>query len=388
MSKRLTTEEFIKRARTVHGDKYDYSLTVYEKATIPVWIICPVHGPFLQRPNDHLNGYGCKKCGIENRIKKMSKTTEEFIEEARLVHGDKYDYSLSMYKNNHTELDVICHVTDEDGNEHGVFHVRPTDHIIKQTGCPKCAGNIKKTTEQFIKEARQIHGDKYDYSQTDYEGNHEFVKIGCPIHGYFLQRPIDHLRGHGCTDCAKELKSKKQRKAIVKFVEDSRRVHGDKYDYSLVKNYKNNKTEVPIICHEKGKNGIEHGVFWKRPDVHITQGQGCPKCVQSHMEAKVSEILANMCIQYVQWKRFAWLGLQSVDFYLPDYHIAIECQGIQHYQPVDFAGKGLEWAEDHLTYMQVLDEKKKQLCEENNLPLYYIRYDEDIETAMKQILAL
>ena len=105
----MTTEEFILKAKKVHGDKYDYSQVNYVKTTIPVTIICPIHGPFTQRPVNHLRGKGCKYCG--NAVKH---TTEEFIEAARKVHGDKYDYSQVEYVNNKTKVKIICPI-------HGLF---------------------------------------------------------------------------------------------------------------------------------------------------------------------------------------------------------------------------------------------------------------------------
>jgi len=122
-------------------------------------------------------------------------TTEQFIEKAKAIHSDKYDYSLVEYKNNRTKVKIICH-------EHGIFEQRSDSHLRGQ-GCSKCKGGGKKklTTEEFIKKAKNIHGDKYDYSLVEYKNNKTKVKIICPIHDVFEQRPGSHLKGCDCPKC-------------------------------------------------------------------------------------------------------------------------------------------------------------------------------------------
>lgn len=125
----MTTEEFVARARDVHGDRYDYSKAEYVNLKTPVCIICKKHGEFLQKPNGHLLGRGCQQCG-DNRL-----TTEEFVARAREVHGDRYDYSKVEYINLVTKVTIIC-------PEHGEFTQKPSVHL-DGCGCPNCA-NIKK----------------------------------------------------------------------------------------------------------------------------------------------------------------------------------------------------------------------------------------------------
>jgi hypothetical protein len=251
-NKKKTTEEFIKEAQKVHGDKYDYSKTNYVNARIKVCIICPIHGEFYQTSNNHLKGRGCPYC---NGTKKS--TTEQFVEQAKEVHGDKYDYSKVDYINKKNKVCIIC-------PEHGEFYQLPNNHL-KGRGCPVCSGNKKLTTEQYIKKAKEVHGDKYDYSKVDYVNYRTKICIICPVHGEFYQRPDHHLKGKGCLECIND----KQRYTTEQFIEKSKEVHGDKYDYSKVK-YVNNKTKVCIIC-------PEHGEFYQQPDEHLI-GSGCPEC--------------------------------------------------------------------------------------------------------------
>lgn len=193
MSKKLTTEEFVKRAREVHGDKYDYSKVKYVDIHTEVCIICPKHGEFLQKPSYHLRGNGCSKCGVVSKQKKLSSTTKEFIKKAREVHGNKYNYSKVKYVNSHTNICIIC-------PEHGEFKQTPSMHL-EGHGCPKCAGVGKLNTIEFINRARDVHGDKYDYSKIEYVDANTKVRIICPKHGEFKQTPAAHLKGQGCPNC-------------------------------------------------------------------------------------------------------------------------------------------------------------------------------------------
>jgi len=197
MRKRLTTKEFIEKAQAKHGLTYDYSLTEYVLSNEKVTIICKIHGPFMQKPNSHLNGSGCPGCIYE--IRKL--TTEKFIERSQHpdVHGHKYDYSETDYINNKINVTIICKI-------HGPFQQTPKNHL-NGSGCISCGNDkrIKSKTEQaakdFIPNSIAEHGTKYDYSETEYIHSHEKVKIICKEHGPFLQTPNDHLQGKGCSKC-------------------------------------------------------------------------------------------------------------------------------------------------------------------------------------------
>ena len=187
------SEKFIIDAKNIHDNKYDYSLVDYVKSSIKIKIICPIHGEFEQKPTHHLSGNGCHKCaGDKTKILKQS-NTEEFIIKADKIHENNYDYSLVNYKNAHTKIKIIC-------PEHGEFEQQPNNHLSGH-GCSKCVGLNKKTNEQFIIDAKNIHSDNYDYSLVDYKNNCTKVKIICPVHGEFEQIPKDHLSGHGCPKC-------------------------------------------------------------------------------------------------------------------------------------------------------------------------------------------
>lgn len=188
--------------------------------------------------------------------KNTKKTTEQFINESILIHGNKYDYSLVDYINNKSKIKIIC-------PDHGIFEQIPKAHLVGQ-GCKKCS-SATLTTEIFIIRANEIHGGKYDYSLVNYTTYEMKVKIICPEHGIFEQTPNNHLKNHGCKQCM--IKRKKLSKE--NFIIRANKIHSNKYDYSHV-NYVNNKYKVKISC-------PLHGVFYQTPSDHLT-GYGCAVC--------------------------------------------------------------------------------------------------------------
>lgn len=256
---KLTTEEFIAKAKAVHGDRYDYSKVEYVDYRSKVCIICPKHGEFWQRPDIHLQGKGCLKCGRERIAISSRKSLEQFLQDAKKVHGNRYDYSKVELVNYQTKVIIICPV-------HGEFIQVPTLHL-QGSGCPKCGServSLRMTTEGFIQKAKQIHGDRYDYSKVEYTGNKAKVCIICKEHGEFWQEARMHLSGCGCPTCAGRKKMR-----TSDFIKKACSVHGDKYDYSKAV-YKGNTEKVCIIC-------PKHGEFWQYASNHL-KGTGCPKC--------------------------------------------------------------------------------------------------------------
>ena len=211
-----TTEWFIEKAKSVHGDKYDYSKVNYINAKTKVCIIHPLYGEFWQLPHAHLNG---QDCFLERNSKlwmnRKKQTTKEFIEKAKSVHGDKYDYSNVEYVNSDTKVLIIC-------PEHGEFWQLPHAHLNGQ-GCSECAKlklqkKFQLSKEDFIKRARKIHGDKYDYSKVNYINYKTKVEIICPKHGGFWQTPGCHFKCDGCPTCKGEMSVSKQELDIAKYI--------------------------------------------------------------------------------------------------------------------------------------------------------------------------
>ena len=362
MGKRLTQEDFIRRAIEKHGDKYDYSQVVYKNSNTKIKIICHEkdengneHGVFNQTPSRHLCGDRCPAC-----FRSFKKTTEQFIEDARKVHGDKYDYSKVDYQGNKKYVIITC-------PKHGDFSQKPLFHLQGQ-GCQKCyderRGNtIRVTLDEFLSRSKEKHGDKYDYSKVDYERGNIEVCIICPKHGEFWQRPDKHMKGHGCPKCGNELNGFNKRLTTEEFIERAKQVHGNKYDYSKVK-YRTTNDYVTIIC-------PKHGDFEQKANVHIC-GRGCQACNESGLEREVGLLLERRGILFIKQKGFDWLGRKLLDFYIPRYHLAIECQGLQHFNSVEHFG-GDEEFEKRIN----LDIAKYTECTENGVKTIYVVRDKN-----------
>lgn len=192
-------EGFIKKAKAVHGDRYDYSKSIYIKTNINTVIICSKHGEFKQKPNYHLNGSGCIMCKHDVVKTANSSTYEDFMEKSILIHGLLYSYELVEYVNRVEKVKIIC-------KKHGVFKQTPAHHIIG-SGCPKCfsskISNINRMSlSDFISKSKLKHGNKYKYDLVDYKHSNIPVDIICPTHGVFKQIPNSHTRGRGCAKCS------------------------------------------------------------------------------------------------------------------------------------------------------------------------------------------
>lgn len=224
----------------------------------------------------------------------------------------------------------------------------------------------KITTEQWIQRAREIHGDKYDYSKVLYTKASEKVCIICPKHGEFWQIANNHLRGAGCLKCKTEALAQTQRGNIDSFIEKANIIHNFKYDYSKSVYGKNNKEKIIIIC-------PKHGEFLQCPHDHLS-GYGCPKC-QLKSQTKLYNILKETfpkekILFEVNKNIIPWIKNQRIDIYFPKYNIAIEYNGEQHYIPIEHFGGVVE-----LQDTQARDKLKQEKCKENNCTLFEIKYD-------------
>lgn len=337
-------DTFINDAIKVHGDKFDYSKVVYKNNMCKVSIICKEHGEFLQAAGSHLQGHGCKSCSTIITANKQRSNNEEFIEKATEIHGDKYDYSKIDYINSNEKVIIIC-------KEHGEFSQDAKGHIQKKAGCPKCGllklrNHFKHTSNIFIKKATTIHGDKYDYSKVIYVNNgREPIIIICKTHGEFTQNPQEHLSGHGCSKCGKVY-----RKNTIEYIEKAKEIHGDKYDYSKTV-FKTAKSKIIIICKE-------HGDFEQEAYCHSI-GVGCPCCVNK-TEGKLYSIMKNIYPSLISQFKQEWcrkIFHLPFDFCIQEYKIVIELDGGQHFNQV------MNWKPPE---EQFENDKFKEDCANNN----------------------
>ena len=186
------TPTFIEKSQRIHKNYYDYSKVDYVNSKTKVCIICPEHGEFWQKPNLHLSGKGCPKCGRIKTTIAHALTKEEFVDKVSKLYNNKYDYSKANYINNHIKVCIICPI-------HGEFWQEHKTHL-EGHACPKCSFNIPSTLE-FIEKANNIHNNRYSYSKTKYINAKTKVIITCHKHGDFEQTPDHHLKGQGCPIC-------------------------------------------------------------------------------------------------------------------------------------------------------------------------------------------
>lgn len=272
------TEKFIDESKKKFGDKFDYSLTKYNRSHKKLVVICKLHGKSEQIPAQHLKSiHGCMTCS-----KNFSKINiNDMLEKARRIHNNKYDYSKVAYERRLDNVIIVCPL-------HGEFLKTIYDHVQLMSGCPSCTkdkknGIVRKivTNASFIEEANLKHNYKYDYSETKYIDAQTKVKIKCLKHGFFWQIPRYHAsKGNGCPKCWKGFPLTKE-----SFIEKSMAIHGDFYDYSKV-NYINARTYVTIIC-------PKHGNFEQVPDSHLNKSTKCPKCAAESMSTYFSDTLEN-----------------------------------------------------------------------------------------------
>ena len=183
---------------------------------------------------------------------------QQRIEQARQIHGDKYDYSKSDFTKTGVKTCIIC-------REHGEFYQTPGAHLAGQ-GCPKCAGRTCLTPEERIEQANKVHNYRYDYSKADLTKVSKKTCIICPEHGEFYQNVGKHLKGQGCPKCAGNVMTLSHEEII----EQANKVHNYRYDYSKAQ-FTKMTDKICIIC-------PEHGEFYQRVYKHLA-GQDCPNCV-------------------------------------------------------------------------------------------------------------
>jgi hypothetical protein len=267
--KKLTQDEFIKRASRLYSTAHNYEKVKYVNSCTKVTIICKVHGEFLKTPNDYLQGHGCPRCKTKKII-----STKSFVEEATVKYGDLYDYSESTYVNSTTKIRIIC-------REHGAFFITANQFFKAKVCCPECRRLLKiKTRETFIKEAQEKFGNKFIYDRVNYTGNNKKVIIECSIHGLFERKPNDFLHSlYGCPYCGRE----STRISTEEFIERSKEKHGNKFDYSRVILGKNINDKVEIIC-------PKHGSFFQAALEHM-RGSGCCACGSDSLRVSREDFL-------------------------------------------------------------------------------------------------
>jgi phage FluMu protein Com len=273
----MDTDEFVRRSRELHGDKYGYDEAVYVGQRTKVKIFClACQKSFEQFPRKHYaQGEGCWDCGVAKRAKTQTLTFEQFVSCAKKKHGSRYEYDRTTYVKAKDKLTIRCRgcgdVFEQQGNAH-----------LQGSGCPRCS-SLQAHAKQsyggagFIVRARLIHGDKFEYlGCADVNWTQKStVTWRCRDCGLIRdQLVLNHLAGNGCARC-----SKQERHTTDSFIAKSLATHGkDRYDYSEV-TFVTNRIPVWITCKKCNTR-------WKiKPDNHMN-GKGCPRCAAKKFISK------------------------------------------------------------------------------------------------------
>lgn len=356
--------EYFNKARNIHGDKYDYSKSEYINASTNITIKCnKCNNNFKQIAKNHLKNYGCNPCYNYQCI-----TTKQYIEKAKNIHGEKYDYSEVNYINSITHINLKCNKCNKK------YTQNPSTHL-KLENCSWCGPKKHMNTELFIKKAKEIYGDKYDYTEVNYINANTHIIIKCNgCNKKYKQVSRSHLQNNEvCEKCYGNNLN------LTKFLKRAIEIHGDKYDYSLIKEENiGSRKYINIIC-KKCKN-----TFNQQIHKHLSKS-GCYYCKFSHGELYIYNFLKNNNIENIEpQKKFKGNVARPYDFYLPNYNLVIEYHGVQHFHHTPF------FCKNFFTFLDGVkrDYEKMKFLEKNNIRYFEIHYNHNIEEKCKELLQL
>ena len=357
--KKYTTESFKKRIKELYGDTIILDKVQdieNKKRNDLVTLICPKHGEYTKTINSLLKRQGkCDKCRY-NWL-----TLEEFFEKFNSVYTEEerenYSFNKLELKGNKDTIIVTC-------NKHGDFPTTPYV-FLNHHGCKRCSvekimQDRKITVEEFIKRSKENHKDEngeplYDYSKVkELNSLDDIIEIGCKRHGWVKQKASNHLYGCGCIKCAWDKWSKKRTKSHEQYVLDCEKVHG-KGRYIYLNKYTGKNNPIIFQCTKCGR------ITTISANSHLNNKSGCSFCIKSKLERNIQVFLENNNIKFIP--QFPIINRQSLDFYLDDYNLAIECQGSQHFSNNHF--------KEGLDILIKRDVRKYNYCRENGIKLIY-----------------
>ena len=283
-------------------------------------------------------------------------THEEFMKRfyAKNPNAENIEI-LEQYKGNAIKIKCRC---KKDGY---TWEIKPND-LISGHGCPKCSGNIRKTTEEFINELKEINSDIEVLGE--YVNNKTKIKVKCRVDGYIWEMTPKHLlHKHGCPKCYNDKRGDDLRKTHEQFVNELKAVNNN---VEILGEYIDNKTKIKVKCKKCNHT-------WNAtPNNLLTKCSGCPKCNISKGEKRIAKYLDSKNIKYKTQYRFKDCKNSRTlpfDFYVPSLNVVIEYDGIQHYEIIDYFG-GL----DMFIYTKIHDTIKTIYCKENEIKLIRIPY--------------
>ena len=320
-------EKFFSQCFLKNGNNIDISEFEYRNNREKGKCRCKICGyEWMEVPEILRKRELCPKCLEKLRNKeKREKSLLKNKEKAEKLYKNTNISNIEFFYNQKEELMVkfFCHEKYSDNTEHGE-QIQTGYYFLKGKGCAKCATHPSKvyTTKEWIRLAKEKYPE-FQYDKVQYINKDTKIIITCSKHGDVLVNPKDFLSGRCyCPQCTIE---KQHDKFVERVIKRAQKVHKNSnyiYHSELIKS---STEKIGIEC-------PKHGIFWQTISNHVTKKAGCPICNESKLEKDTRNILIENNIYFESQKKFPWLGRQSLDFYLPDYNIAIECQGIQHFK--------------------------------------------------------
>ena len=363
MPKKLTHEEFLDKFKKQNSNSENIEiLGKYEGSKIKIKCKCKIDGyEWEVTPNRLLSGNdGCPKCAIKSRIDKQTKTHEKFIQEIKEINDDIE--ILGTYKTNKTKIKCRCKV---DGYE---WETIPSN-LLRGQGCPKCAGAMKLTHEEFLDKFKKQNSNSENIEILGkYINNYTKIKCKCKIDEYEWESIPNSLlsQNTGCPKCNGKIRNK----TTEYFIQEMKEINDD---IEIIGEYKGNKKKIKCRCKLDGK------IWYAKPN-NLLNGSGCPKCNASKGEKRIAEYLDSKNIDYIHDKRY-FKDLKSSknkilrpDFIIKNMKIWIEFDGEQHFEVIDFTSKNPKQAEEKFKETQENDRLKNEYAKKHNWKIIRIAY--------------
>ena len=427
------TKDFRKRAINKFNYTYNYDNVSIMTIKDEINLVCKEHNIVNMKAEYHLQSItGCKLCESKVLEEKRRKTnSKRFVDKAKEIYIDMYDYSNINYISQNDKVGIICIKCNNSFNE------TPSNHLYKNSGCPNCytKRTVLYTYKCFIKVSNERHNNYYNYSKTRFNDITDEVIIICPVHKEFIQVAKNHYNGSGCKDCGFESSKVKQTKTREEFIEEAMEIHGNLYDYTkVVYNGANKRTifgcnkemhpyfqQTPskhlntkggcVVCfggqlttetfiikaREKhgnlygydqvkyvdGRKEVQikckkHDYYLQKPEYHLS-GAGCHRCKNRKNEEIIRKHLEKLEINYIDQHKITIKNTKLFcDFYIEEYNLIVEYDGESHFSPINYGGskdiKQIKEKFDHGIYNHDL---KDTYAKDNNINILRIPYWEN-----------
>lgn len=363
VSRKKTQEEYVAEVTRINPN-IDV-IESYINAKTAILHKCKIDGyQWSAYPSNILKGHGCPMC-----CGNIKKTHEQYIQEVKNINANIE--VVDLYVNAKTPIRHQCKIDNH------IWKVAPYV-ILRGDGCPKCAGNAKKTTQEYITELLNIN--------PNVEVLGEYINATTPIahkckidQNIWYVAPSNILKGTGCPLCKNILLSSMFKKSHQQYIYELSIINPD---VEVIEEY--NGASTPIFHRCKLDNYI-----WKVTPNNMLIGRGCPRCQESSGERQIRQWLETHNLEYEYQHSFIGCKdkyLLPFDFYIPSLNICVEYDGVQHFQPIDFAGKGDKWAENNFQLTQYHDKIKNKYCKSNKIRLLRIPYFKNIEEELQKFL--